>query len=298
MMSFISIAALANDYEVASNALLKSTGRIILVQHGPDFLKVDNICSGILADKNKIITASHCFYRAPHEVSPYPETYFFDIDGVTSRDLGVAINSLKNSESKILGNKIKTAKNILDSIPKITKVHLHPEYIRSAKSVEGTGNAPAPQHDVAEAFLSRSINTSTIEISEYIDGEKIYLAGQGGMFLEGKINVIQCIAGLPAYNYMVKTVGESAGRVPRSRKSRIKVADTTEFQLARYKNFYETAILEYCEESIVRGYSGGPHAVVRNGEVFLVGVTSQMFESEMGLSGRKIAGAKISQQKD
>ncbi len=119
------------------------------------------------------------------------------------------------------------------------------------------------------------------------------MAGQGGMYLEGKINVIRCIAGLPAYDFMVETVGASTGRIPRSSKSKMKIIDTTSFKLARYKRFYETAIIEYCDESIVRGYSGGPHTVVRNGKVLLVGVTSQMFEGEMGLAGRKIAGARV-----
>ncbi len=94
LISLFSIVALANNYDIASATLRKSTGRIIRVQHGPNFLKVDNICSGILAEKMAIITATHCFYRAPHEISPYPESYYFDIDGVTSEGFGVTINSL------------------------------------------------------------------------------------------------------------------------------------------------------------------------------------------------------------
>lgn len=276
-----------------SEILQKSSGRIIRVIETKDVITVDNICSATLIRLDTIVTASHCFYRNPDEISKYPEKLYFDIDGITSEGLSQKIDPLKNEKGEIsLSNKNQVL-SALKNMALITQTKIHKKYIQSAVAAYGSEVAPEAENDVAVGKLDRKLKTSFVKIAEYQDGETIYLAGHPGKHLAGKQKVVTCESGKPTYDYLVSKVDSTVERVSGKRKGKATPANNRAVKLANYKKFYETAILNLCEDTIVRGYSGGPQVVVRNNEVYIVGVTSQMFESMYGLAGDKVLGAKV-----
>ena len=305
--AFSTFAISSDDLTIASEKLRKTSGRIIRVTYKVGYIEITNVCSATLIDNNKIITAAHCFYTTPtekesgifDEVLSYikgsdeysREVFHFDIDGITSQDLFQNISKISDVDKKIKGKNKVYAKLLIRKMPKISKVKLHPNYIESANKTANTPEAPEPAHDVAVGHLDRKLNVGFLKVSDYRDEDTVFLAGHPGMSLHIPLNVIPCTAGTAAYQELVTKVDFSTERTGGKNNSKASNDEDKNRKLTRYRHFYETAIIEVCNEIIVRGYSGGPHVVVRDNEVYIVGITSQLFESYMGISGNKVAAS-------
>lgn len=283
----------ASDLDLATQALKQSSGRIIRVIYGPQFINIDNICSATLVGPSSIITASHCFYRNPDEQAQHPEKFYFDIDGVTSSRLSESLLKLSDKDENIRGANIVLAKNLLKKMPEILRPQIHPRYIASAETAYANQTSPEAEHDVATADLASALKVRPITLTEYIDGETVFIGGYPGKFLSGKQKVIECISGKFAKQYLIEKLESSDTRTAGRRKKSSSSQDNKNLKLANYEKYHQTAVLNTCNDTIVRGFSGGPQVVVRNQKVYLVAVTSQMFESMYGLAGDKILGAKV-----
>jgi hypothetical protein len=258
------------------------TGRIIQVMRGKDFTAVLNVCSAILINENTIVSAAHCFKREPslpntdisdlEKLQIASHEFYFDIPGVTTKNLDFAIASISPKDSvKIFKEKENALNAILSDLPKIGEPQILKAYEENIpnqltsyrpphKSKETGEKGPIVNYwgniyDTSVAILDRKITTTPISIGELNkDNDTIYVSGYYGGNLAESLRVFKC---------------------NRNRSVIDKLLPLTE--LDKFANLLKNSkqlIVSYCNGEILPGQSGGPQVQLKDGNIVLVGVTS------------------------
>lgn len=309
-LGLFSITWAVSAMEQSPSLIQKSTGRIIFVTQEGDYLHITNNCSATLIAPNRILTAGHCFEMRSllKTQTPSNTKMFFDIDGVTSKNLSQSIRSYMDENSPLInGRNKRRAQKILNRLPEITSYKLHPTYSQNMPVMLDeyrlkTLSEPtletelqnykieAVQYDLAIATLSREVLTTPVSIASYQEGEDIYISGYPGGPLDGTLETYKCITGELALDgalyaadveHMdIKTVLNNL-RVSTSAEAQMiqKELERKETLLNAAKDLLKSsvssAILAECPNGkIIKGFSGGPHFVLRNNQPYLVGVSS------------------------
>lgn len=283
------------DYDtLAAKELLKPiTGRIIKVIKSPSGVQFTNVCSGILTENRRVITAAHCFKVKPIFVGwdkvtkrlkqlMATESYYFDIPGVTSNNLyeealKIAGINKKTGEINIKISKAQGIKldRLLEKLPKITRALYPRKYLENIPTIIASEipfedymtfirlrkkypiNYRSSTYDFAIAELDKSIPIQPIAIDS-LDSSTVYVGGFFGASLEKPLQVFKCEAGAHVLNDLQNQADMDA--------------------LNKVREHRDELIFTNCDGEIISGISGGPQVILKNGEILIVGVTSgQLF---------------------
>ena len=293
------------------------SGRIIEVYNLKDYIEVQSACSGTLIKKDTVLTAGHCFDynyvmkgedKEKFERERQNTEIYFDIDGVTSKDLDRQILKLTEETGVITGNNIKIALAILEKLPKITEQNLFRGYIenkftsyryfqptsmRELGLISESQSLIEPQsiiNDLALAKLSKSIDTPIALISEYIYDMDVFVAGYASGPIDSRLAVYECFSGDIPYDSLTHdhitkinkaqiSINNLRQVVGYDTKADISVLEETKKlnleEIQKLDIVKNDGILAECPTGIITwGFSGGPIFTIKNDKVHIVGVTS------------------------
>lgn len=289
LLSITCSVAFAQEVPANSNAsivaetLKKVTGQLIRVTEYQDSLTIKNTCTATLTGRNTILTAAHCLDIKSNE------KLYFNINGVTHSDLSAALAPL-TTDGMIKAENMKAARKILKNIPFIKKAIVHPEFLpvrtterryeyyeldesNKATNVLKTLKPELGQadHDLASAGLNKKITTTDfLQVAEFADHEDSFVAGFIAGELKNPLEILNCKTGSSALEQYLADLEKQEVIDGLSSEEK----DNLDAVKDLYREYNQTAILQSCDGLVKMGFSGGSNVVVRDGKVYLTGVSS------------------------